>query len=81
MDICVFTDISLQLSMLLWISIWISLDFYGYPYIELLWILDPGAASPSPSSSVRYKELDKGRTQEWKIKDLTLSVSLETKSV
>ena len=26
-------DISLQLFMLLWISIWISLDFYGYPCI------------------------------------------------
>jgi len=41
-DIHVFMDISLQLSMLLWISIWISLDFYGYPCIELLWILDLG---------------------------------------
>jgi len=28
--------------MFLWISIWISLDFYGYPCINLLWILDPG---------------------------------------
>ena len=35
-------SISLQLSMLLWISIWISLDFYGCPCIDLLWILDPG---------------------------------------
>jgi len=35
-------DISLQLSMLLWISIWKSVDFYGYPCIEMLWILDPG---------------------------------------
>jgi len=35
-------DISIQLSMPLWISIWISLDFYGYPCIDLLWILDPG---------------------------------------
>jgi len=34
--------ISAQLSMLLWISIWISLDLYGYPCIDLLWILDPG---------------------------------------
>jgi len=33
-------DISLQLSMLLWVYIWISLDFYGYPCIDLLWILD-----------------------------------------
>jgi len=33
---------SLQLSMLLWMSIWICVDFYGYPCIELLWILDPG---------------------------------------
>jgi len=41
MDILVFMDISLQLSMLLWISIWISLDFYGYPCTDLLWILDP----------------------------------------
>jgi len=28
--------------MLLWLSIWIALDFYGYPCIDLLWILDPG---------------------------------------
>jgi len=42
MDIYVFMSISLQLSMLLWISIWISLDFYGYPCIDSLWILDPG---------------------------------------
>ena len=42
MDILVFMDISLQLSIILWISIWISLDFYGYPCIDLLWILDPG---------------------------------------
>ena len=43
-NIHVFTDISLQLSMLLWISIWILLNFYVYPYpcIDLLWILDPG---------------------------------------
>jgi len=34
-------NISLQLSMLLWISIWISLDFYGYRCIDLLSILDP----------------------------------------
>jgi len=33
-------DISLQLSVLLWMSIWISLDFYGYPCLDLLWILD-----------------------------------------
>ena len=38
-----FLQIRLQLSMLLWISIWIYLDFYGYPCIDLLWILDPGA--------------------------------------
>jgi len=44
MDIHVFMDISLQLSMLL-ISIWISIDFYGYPCIDLLWILDPGMVS------------------------------------
>jgi len=42
MDIHVFMDISLQLSMLLWISMLISLDFYGYPCIDLLWIPDPG---------------------------------------
>ena len=30
MDIHVFMDISLQLSMLSCISIWMSLDFYGY---------------------------------------------------
>jgi len=33
-----FMDISLQLSILLWISIWISLDFFGYSCIDLLWI-------------------------------------------
>jgi len=37
-----FMDISLQLSVLLWISICISLDFYGYPCIDLLWILYTG---------------------------------------
>jgi len=37
-----FMDISLEYSMLLWISIWISLDFYGHPCIDLLWILDAG---------------------------------------
>jgi len=42
MDIHIFMDISLQLSMLLWISIWISLDFHGHPCIDLLRILDPG---------------------------------------
>jgi len=36
-------NISLQLSMILWISIWISLNFYGYPWISMdilgfLWI-------------------------------------------
>jgi len=35
-------DISIQLSMLIWISNWISLDFYGYPCIDLIWILDSG---------------------------------------
>jgi len=35
MDIIGFMDISLQLSMLLWISIWISMYFYGYPWIYL----------------------------------------------
>ena len=34
--------ITLQLSMLLQIFIWISLDLYGYPCNELLCILDPG---------------------------------------
>jgi len=32
-------DISLQLSMLLWISICISMDVYGYSCMDLLWIL------------------------------------------
>ena len=41
MDIHVYMDISLQLPMLLWTSIWISLAFYGYPCLDLLWILDP----------------------------------------
>jgi len=31
MDIHVFMDNSLQLSMLLWISVWMSLGFYGHP--------------------------------------------------
>ena len=43
MDIHVFMGISLQLSMFLWISNWISLDFYGYPCIDLLWILHQGS--------------------------------------
>jgi len=38
-------DISLQLSMLLLISIWLSIDFYGYPCMDLLGILDPGVVS------------------------------------
>jgi len=37
-----FMDISLQLYMLLLISIWIYIDFYGYPCTDLLWILGPG---------------------------------------
>jgi len=32
MDIHVFIDTSLQLYVLLWIYIWISLDFYEYPF-------------------------------------------------
>jgi len=44
-------DISLQLSIPLWIYNWISLDFYGYPCIDLLWILDPGDTGiPIPES-------------------------------
>jgi len=39
-----FMDISLQLSMLLWIYISICMDFFGYPCIDLQWILDPGLA-------------------------------------
>jgi len=35
-------DTRFQLSMLLWISICISLNFCGYPCFDLLWILDPG---------------------------------------
>jgi len=30
-----------QLSMLLLIPIWMSIDFYGYPCMDLLWILYP----------------------------------------
>jgi len=41
-------DVSLQLSLLLWISIWMSLDFYGYPCIDLLWIFYPGYISTAP---------------------------------
>jgi len=54
-----FFDISIQLSMFLWISIWISLDFYGYPCIDLLWILDPGQCTlrtvPQLFSRSRYQ--------------------------
>jgi len=50
MDIHVFMDVRLQLSMLLWISIWISLDFCGYPCTDLLWILDPGLSEFFPRS-------------------------------
>jgi len=39
MNIHVFMDISLQFSILPWISLWISMDFYGYPCMNLLWIL------------------------------------------
>jgi len=46
-----FFGISLQFSMLLWISIWIFLDFYGYPCIDLLWILYPGEGTPRSSYS------------------------------
>jgi len=42
MDIHVLMDISLQLSMLLWISTCISMDLCGYPSTDLPWILDPG---------------------------------------
>ena len=45
MDINVFMDISLQLSLLLLVS----MDFYGYPCIDLLWILDPGFDGRLPS--------------------------------
>jgi len=37
-----FLWIRLLLSMLLLITILISIDFYGYPCLDLLWILDPG---------------------------------------
>jgi len=42
MDVHVFMDINLQLSMLLWIPLWIFLYLHGYPWMGLLWILDPG---------------------------------------
>jgi len=48
-----FMDISLQLSMVLWISIWIFLDFYRYPCIDLLWILDPGGAFRNETDILR----------------------------
>jgi len=44
MDIHAFMDIILQLSVLFWISIWISLDFYGCLCNDLLWIFYPGLA-------------------------------------
>jgi len=40
-------DISLQLSMLSMISMWKSIDFYGCPCMDLLWILDPGSNKAS----------------------------------
>ena len=40
MDIFVFIDMSLIIHVL-WISISISMDLYGYPCMDLLWILDP----------------------------------------
>ena len=36
-----FMDISLNLSIILRISIWIFIYFYGYPCMNMLWILDP----------------------------------------
>jgi len=55
MDISVFMDISLQLSMLLWVSILISLDLYGNPRIDLLWILGPGDWEISRAQKVYFK--------------------------
>ena len=42
----IYMDIHLNILRFLWISIWISLDFYGYSYIDLLWIFDPGFTHP-----------------------------------
>jgi len=68
-------DIGLQLPMLLWISIWISLDFYGYPCIDLQWILDPGKFVVSnivwhPDLSQWTRKLARGNT----LMSLTLGV-------
>ena len=48
-----FMHIGLKLSMLLWISIRISMYFYEYPCIDLIWILDPG----KPHKDLRSKHL------------------------
>ena len=45
-DIYVFVDISLQSFMLLWIFIWIYMDFYGYPCMDLLWIQAMSVVEP-----------------------------------
>jgi len=49
-----FIDMKLQLSVLLWMSIWISLDLYGYPCIDLLWILDSGLPVLNKATRVLY---------------------------
>jgi len=59
-------DISLQ-----WISIWISLDFYGYPCIDLVWILDPGLATIVRCLVHRSAQLaSEGRKQRYRRSNL-----------
>ena len=58
-----FMDIHSNILRFLWISIRISLDFYGYPYFNLLLILDPGfdwqwsSTSPKIFSGVAIEAL------------------------
>jgi len=36
--------------------LWISMDFFGYPCIDLLWILDPGAGEKRAASGLAAAE-------------------------
>ena len=52
-----------NIRMLLLISTWISNDFFGYPSMDLLWILDPGKGKPHQRW---YLLKDKGHSPEFK---------------
>jgi len=73
MVIHVFMDISLTLSMLLWISIRISFDFYGYPCIDLLWILDPASVS---EFCCTFKNIPPWQTSQVHLELLNASVKI-----